>query len=514
MPLLTPTPPSGALARVEPGDTDDGIDPLHGVARHGAWHLAALVVPGLYAVLLIAYLLRALGPEAYGIWAAATALVGYLTLLDAGLSTTTARAAARAVAGDAEAIEQVRTAYGAYALLGGLAVVIGTLVGTLIPVILRLEGSVAQEAWTVAAFLALDLGIVIGTAGWMGTLRGTRRFREMLLVNAVQVAVAGLFLIMLLPPLGLVGAAAAQPIGRLVGRSLAALILLRQVSWFRARPHWPGWANIRTVTAFSLPILAMQTATQLGVGTDVVIVGAAAGPAAAGLYAAGAQLSRYVGYFLFPGLGVLLPSFAAAFVRRPEAVPELVRRAVLMTGLIGGTVYGSMALQADDLLQIWSGQSAALSVQVLILYAVAWTIVTPTHVMMLMVIASGRHRVIGAIVLAEALVNLLLSILLVAIMGPVGAAVSSFVVILADDLFVLPVVSARALQTPTRPILQGSLGGAAAGIGIAAAVNLVPGSGAEALLLRGGLALAVLALTIAVFVPGSRALIAGRPSAG
>ncbi len=511
---MTATPPSGGLPTAQPIDPNDGIDPLQGVARHGAWHMAAIVVPGIYTVLLIAYLLRTLGPEAYGIWAAATALVGYLTLLDAGLSTTTARAAARAVAGDEEAIAQVRTAYGAYALLGCVAVLIGLLLGTLIPLILGLEGDLAREAWLVAAFLALDLGIVIATAGWMGTLRGTRRFREMLLVNVVQVAAAVLLLLVLLPPLGLVGAAAAQPIGRVFGRSLAAFILARQVSWFRARPRWPGWADLRTVTAFSLPILAMQTATQLGVGTDVVIVGAAAGPAAAGLYAAGAQLSRYVGYFLFPVLGVLLPSFSTAFFQRPEAVPKLVRRAVLLTGLIGGTVYGTMALQAETLIQVWSGQSAAVSVQVLILYALAWTIVTPTHVMMLMVIASGRHRVIGAIVLAEALVNLVLSIVLVSIMGPVGAAVSSFVVILADDLLILPFVSARALRARTAPILIGSLGGAAAGLGIAAAVNLVPVGGVEGLVVRGGLALVALMVAIALFVPGSRALIAGRSSGG
>jgi len=503
------TPPPAGAPTAPPGEPNDPVDPLQGMARHGAWHMAAIMVPGLYAVLLIAYLLRTLGPEAYGIWAAATALVGYLTLLDAGLSATTARAAARAVAGDDGAIDQVRTAYAAYAVLAVIAALIGTLLGTLVPSILRLEGAVAQDAWAVAAFLALDLGIVIGTAGWMGTLRGTRRFREMLIVNVVQVAVAALLLVALLPGLGLVGAAAAQPMGRIVGRSLAAVILARQVSWFRARPRWPGWTNIRTITAFSLPILAMQTATQLGVGTDVVIVGAAAGPTAAGLYAVGAQLARYVGYFLFPALGVMLPSFSAAYVRRPEGVPELVRRAVLLAGLIGGTVYGLMALQAEVLIRIWSDGTAAVSVQVLILYALAWTIVTPTHVMMLMVIASGRHRVVGAIVLTEALVNLALSIVLVSIMGPVGAAVSSLVVILLDDLLILPVVAARALQTRTRPILLASLGGALAGIAIAAAANLVPLTGVEGLILRALLATAALALAVAFLVPGSRALIAG-----
>jgi hypothetical protein len=99
-------------------------------------------------------------------------------------------------------------------------------------------------------------------------------------------------------------------------------------------------------------------------------------------------------------------------------------------------------------------------------------------------------------------------------MGPVGAAISSFLVILADDLFLLPVVSARALRTRTRPILQGSLGGALGGIAIAAAVTLLPVSGVEGLLLRGLVAAAVLAVAIAVVVPGSRALIAGRRRSG
>jgi O-antigen/teichoic acid export membrane protein len=134
--------------------------------------------------------------------------------------------------------------------------------------------------------------------------------------------------------------------------------------------------------------------------------------------------------------------------------------------------------------------------------------------MMLMVIASGRHRVIGAIVLAEALVNLVLSIVLVSIMGPVGAAVSSFVVIIADDLLILPAVSARALGARTAPILMGSLGGAVAGLGIAAAVNLVPVGGVEGLALRGGLALAALIVAIAVLVPGSRATISRQRADG
>jgi O-antigen/teichoic acid export membrane protein len=261
----------------------------------------------------VAYLFRALGVEAYGIWAAATALVGYLTLLDAGLSATTARAAARAAAGDRDAVHQVKTAYAAYFVLGLAAVFIGGVLASFIPALLGLEGSAAQDAWLVGALLGLDLGIVVATAGWMGTLRGTRRYRHMLVANVVQVAVTVLMLLVLLPSFGLVGAAAAQPIGRIFARALVAVMLMRAIPWFAARPGWPRRAVIRSVSAISLPIMAMQMANQIGTGTDVLIVGAAAGPTAAGLFAAGAHLPRYVSFFLFPALGVMLPAWSPSW---------------------------------------------------------------------------------------------------------------------------------------------------------------------------------------------------------
>ncbi len=497
---------SDALVALEPAESHD---PLRGIARYGAWHMAAILVPGLYAVLLAAYLLRTLGPDAYGVWAATMAAVGWLTLLDAGLSATTTRATARAVAGDRQAVEQVRTAYAVYAALGVAGTLAGALLAALIPVVLGLTGDAARDAWLVGAFLAVDLGIVIATAGWMGTLRGSRRFREMLVVNVVQVAVAGGALILLLPPAGLVGAAAAQPLGRLAGRVLAAALLTRQLAWFRARPRLPGWGEVRTLSAFSLPILAMQAAAQLGIGTDVIIVGAAAGPTAAGLYAAGSQLARYVGFFIFPALGVLLPSFSAAVLKQPDVVPRLLVRSVLLSGLIGGAVYGGMALQAVPLLELWSAQSSPLSTQVLILYATAWMIVTPTHVMTLMLVASGRHRVIGAIVLGEALLNLALSVVLVPLIGPVGAAVASFALVLADDILIIPAVTARSLEVAWPRLLGAALGGAAGGGGVALLVDLVPVAGTAGLLVRGVLGAAALAVAIIVLVPGARGLASG-----
>ncbi|MDQ3879538.1 MAG: hypothetical protein M3295_00410, partial [Chloroflexota bacterium] len=424
----------------------DGPDPLGGLFRHGVAQTGALLLPGLYTVVLVSYLLHSLGPDAYAPWALAAAIVGWLALLDAGLSMTTTRDAARAVAGDADATRRVLAANGAYGYLGMVAAASGAVIALVIPLILRLSGAPALDAWLVGALLTLDLGIVLATAGWAGTVRGMRRFDLSLLAAAVQVLVAGVAVVVLVPRFGLVGAAAAQPLGRLVARLLLGALLRRNLPWFRARPVWPGWQELRIIGAFSLPIMAWHVGREIGIGTDVVVVGATAGARDVGLFAAGSQLVRYVGLFLFPTIAVVLPSFAAAGFSRSDVLPTLLQRGVLLAGVVGGAVYVGMALQATAVVQLWSGQASELSVRVFVLYAVTWAVLTPPYVMALMLIAQGRHRLFGAVVFGESLVNVALSIALSIILGPIGVAIATFAVMTADWLFVIPLLTARTLR--------------------------------------------------------------------
>ncbi|HEX2221389.1 MAG TPA: hypothetical protein VHK06_02590 [Candidatus Limnocylindria bacterium] len=491
---------------------EEPADPLSGVTGHGVWQMAAILLPGLYTVVLVAYLLRTLGPAGYAPWAIAAAVVGWLALLDAGLSITTTRDAARAVAGDRDAVARVLTANGAYGVLGGVAVTSGVLIALVIPLILRLGGAEAVQAWLVGALLTLDLGIVLATAGWAGTVRGMRRFDIQLAVNVVQVAVAGALVVALLPRFGLVGAAVAQPAGRLGARALLGVLLWRQLPWFRARPRVPRMSELRVVGAFSLPLMAWHVAREIGIGTDLIIVGAAAGATEVGLFAAGSQLIRYVGLFLFPAVAVLLPSFAAAGYTRPELVPALLRRGVFLAAFVGASVYGGFALQATAVLELWSGQASELSTQVLILYAITWALITPPYVMALMLVAQGRHRLFGMVVVVEALVNLTVSIILVQLIGPIGVALATAIVMTADWIVVVPLLTARELHIPLQPMLAAAGLGLASGAALIAVINTVPVGGLAGLVVRGALGAVALGVSLTIGVRASRKMASLRRS--
>lgn len=469
-------------------------DPLAGTASHGLWTLLATFIPGAYGLAVAAYLLHSLPDDQYALWATGLALIGWLTLLDAGLASTIVRDAARSLVGEDAARGRVQAANSVYQGLGAVALGVGAVAALVLPGLIGAGGASARAGVAVATLLVVDFAVVLGSAAWTGLLRGARRFDQLVLVNVVQVAVAVPLFILLLPPLGLVGAAAAQLAGRLAARILLAILVRRQVPWFDLRPRRTSRRDFVGLMSFTLPILAMQVATQVGMGTDVFIVGAAWGAASVGMYASGSQLIRYVGQFLFPAVNVVLPAFSSADYVDARDGPNLLIRTLLPVTAIGVAVFLGIAANANAVMELWAGQATALGTGALVAHALVFTLIAPAHLMTLMLVARGQHATIGAVVFAESLINFGLSVVLVNVIGPIGPALSTLVVIGVDDLVVIPLLASarlgiRPLAIWTRIAAGYAVGGAIVGAGLlipmSEAVHLVPRVGLEAVLLAG-----------------------------
>jgi O-antigen/teichoic acid export membrane protein len=473
-------------------------DIVRRAVRDGLWNAAALGIPGVANVLIVAYLFRSVGPGGFAPWATVVAVLGLLTILDAGLSATTARHAARALAGDLESERLVRAAYTAYAGLGLAVFVLGVLAAPLIPLILGVGGDTARTAVIVCVVLSADLALVTGTAGWLGTLRGARRFDLICLANATQVAVAVPATILLVPALGLAGAAVAQLGGRLAGRFVAALAVVRTVPTIPLRPGPVARVDARVLGLFALPVLAIGISTQLGVGADPIIVALAAGPVAVGLYAAGSGLIRYGAFLLFPVLSVLLPSFAELGYSRPAEVGPVVLRCVRMAAAIGVIAFGSLAISGAPVLGLWIGRADGLSVAVLVLYALAHVAWVPSQILIIALIAAGRHGPVGVALLADAIVNVIASVVLVVMVGPIGVALSTFVALVAVHAGLIPLIAARRLSIPAAALGTAMAVGAMIGLAVVLLIGLVPADGLPGLLVRGSVALGAIVAVLAV----------------
>ncbi|HET8777545.1 MAG TPA: oligosaccharide flippase family protein [Candidatus Limnocylindria bacterium] len=484
-------------------------DIVRGALRDGAWNVAALGLPGVANIIIVAILIRTLGPEGFAPWAAAIGLLGVLTILDGGLSTTIARDVARARAGDLAALDLVRAAMGAYAIIGALVLGGGIGLSLALPSLLGVSGAGATSVVTLAAILAGDFAVVVATGGWLGALRGARRFDLVFAANATQVAVAVPMTLVLVPGLGLVGAASAQVAGRLLGRAVAAIALRRVLPSVPIVVVGLSGRAFRRVGAFTIPVLAITVSTHLGVGIDPVIVAASSGAVAVGLYAAGAGLVRYLAFLLFPVLGVLLPAFSGLAVESAHAAPATLIRCVRLGALVGGLAFGTLAVGASDALTVWIGRSDQLSVEVLVLYAVAHALWTPSQVMILMLIARGQHGLVGTLLLSNAVLNALVSIALAYVIGPVGVAVGTLVFLAIVHVAVIPALVVRRIGISAAQLVTALATGFGPAGAIVIAAGLIPVDGMLGLLVRGGVALGAAAVGLAV-----DQLAAGRSASG
>lgn len=480
---------TGRGARVDPIDRqvrDDGGGDirLRRLLPSSGWSLAGTTVTSIYSFLLVSYLLRTLGPEAFAPWAAAVALLGYLSLLDAGLSATTTRDAAHVAAGDTGAVERIRAANSMFAGLAVVASALGLIAALAIPSFLGLDGRAGVDAASVALILTLDFAIVLGTAGWVGILRGHQRYDLIFACNLTHALVGGVVVVASIDSLGMVGAALGQVVGRSASRVLLAILLRQRFPWFHVVPGLTSRGRIRALWAFSLPVFALQLATQIGIGTDVIIVGVVSGAASVGLYAAGGQLVRNVAYLILPLLSVLLPALSRATFENALSTARQVPTLLMIAAILGSATFVGLASEAAPVMQLWSGSQPPLSIGVLIVYSIAFAVITPVQVLVLGLIATGRHSLIGTVVLLDSLVNVALSVVLAIAIGPIGVAVSTLIVVAIDDGVLIPILASRRLGFRPRTVFLALYGGLAIGVAIVGFGQLLPVDGVAGLVIR------------------------------
>ena len=246
----------------------------------------------------------------------------------------------------------------------------------------------------------------------------------------------------------------------------------------------PERGRVRALWAFSLPVFALQLATQIGMGTDVIIVGAVAGAASVGLYAAGSQLVRNVAYFIMPILSVLLPTLSRATFEDVVSTARQIPTLIVMAGILGAAAFGGLAAEAGPIMQVWTDQQPPLSLGVLVVYAIAFVFITPVQVLVLGLIATGRHSLIGAVVMIDALLNVVLSIALALAIGPIGVAVSSLFFVLLERGVLIPILASRRLGLRTGTVFLALYGGIAIGLAIVILGQQLPVEGVPGLLIR------------------------------
>jgi O-antigen/teichoic acid export membrane protein len=441
-----------------------------------------------------------LGPAQFGLWVLATGVVGYVGLLDLGLSPTLVNEAAVLLSRDdpegrrrlGETASTIFAVYAVLGLLGGIGIVaVGALAGSLFHV----PPDDLATFRAVLCIIGLQTALGLPMSVWNGLLSGLQAFH---VVNAIGVAatvVRGALTVSLVAT----GHGLVALVGSSFGVTLAAWTLSwwcvhRRIPGLRVRPGGFRRARLREIGRFSGAMVVWTLAGAALHQLDRVLIGIVLPVTALTTYEVGARLAVYSRTVLHSWLSIVMPATSALAARGERG---RLRALYLRSTRYLLTSYGGVALLlvglGGPLVRLWMGDGYGESYAVLCLLVAGSFVQSQNVVAHVMLPGMGELRVFTRFMAVYPIVTAACAVTGILAGGLVGLAAGTagsmlvmetvFLVVVVRSRFALPV--RRVLVRCHLPALKALLPVA---IVLAAARSLVPIASWPALGATGGVA--------------------------
>jgi O-antigen/teichoic acid export membrane protein len=399
-----------------------------------ASNYAVLAIQGGSLLLVAPLIISHQGVATLGRWSLILAITGYLRLLDLGVGPATARSVA--IAGDhtelnsaASATVCLLSAVGLIALLAGG--VIGFTASAAHP------AHEFQLALAIAiASLAIQLPLTVADQ----VLYGLERIVERNLFGALRSG-ASFLAIALFVLLGqrLVVFVLAGACAELIVAVAQAAFVWVTIPGLRISLHGVDARQLRQVGRVSTGIFGLSVASQLVVYSDTIVVGAFLGAATTGVYSIAMRIIAGVTQFLNQASDVFLPRFSRAHAEGSEvAAGRGVAVATQLTVCIAFALIGVFVAFGDRLIHVWVGTGFDRAWVPLVLLSGSLALNAPLRYAVLWAIAGNQHHRIARYALAEAALNVVLTLVVVGPLGIRGVAGASMVTFTISNGWLIP----------------------------------------------------------------------------
>ena len=250
----------------------------------------------------------------------------------------------------------------------------------------------------------------------------------MYLANAIEIGMTALNLVLVLALIdyGVSGLAFALFASTVVGGLGMALTARLRIHELRLRLTRCSWNEARDLLSFSAWAFVANAAALAILRMDPIVIGRYLPLAAVAVYAVAGRIAEYVFLINKQFSNALMPLVSQAH-GRGEA--DVVQR-VLWDGsrylvALALPMLGLLAFHAETLLVIWLGEDfRAAGTPLRLLCAAVFLSVLQLNAANVLGM-TGRHRFVATAMIAAAVINLALTVLLVPIAGLIGAALAT-----------------------------------------------------------------------------------------
>jgi O-antigen/teichoic acid export membrane protein len=419
--------------------------------RNAVSSYANLVIGIVLSLVLTRVILRHLGAGTYGLWIVLLSIVGYLGLLDTGVSTAVVQRVARlsAVGDREETADIIRTSLVFFSATGTVAVLVTVAVAPYLSSFLHLgnvSGTVAERTLVVLGVMTLVKFIgSVPSAVLFGAGRGDRQAQiggvGLIVTQVAQVVVV-------LAGGGLVGLALVTVGGALF--SLFAMSgLIRRATGSTVHHGRFRRDLLVDLLRFGSRNTAIAVGGIVAYSLDALVIGLILPVAQVAPYDIALSTANLTRNLTTQGTDMLLPTYAHfETAADPGRQGWLFSKAVMASLAISVPMLIALAAFGEPILKLWLGTVPPQTYKIMIALGLVTAIQLPGHQCFIFLTGVGRNQILIRLSLIGAALNLAGSVAATFWFGPVGPAIGSLPVVLVIDFCVLPVLVCRHLELP------------------------------------------------------------------
>ena len=419
---------------------------------NGGSHALTLIV----MFFITPFIVGGLDPVAYGIWSLLNVLVGHMGLLDLGVRASVGRHIALYLGKKDEAgvDETVRTGLGFFSLVGILLLIVASIIGSLFPDIFK---NVPTDYHRTLIFLLLVMVFKVWmsaiSAIYSSVLAAHNRFDLARLSDITALIVrTGCVIFVISTGKGLWGLVISETIGGMTSFVFNYFQANMQQKNLKPWPFVFSKIKLREITNYGFAAFLSKASMKLIGQTDLIIVGILLSVSSVREYSVGAMLVLYSGTFLVIIGNTFFPSIQIAVARNDSKTTRwLFIRQTRISITFGIPAFIGIAMFSKPFIHLWMFQpgfdeeSVIMSAGVMTILALAKLPLSFVSSGVELLAATGRIWTIARIAIAEAILNVLLSILFVMNYhwGIYGIAASTLFATLPMRAFWIPILSCR-----------------------------------------------------------------------
>jgi len=377
------------------------------------------------------FIVHHLGNSVYGLWAIVGSVVCYLGLLDLGVRSAVTRYTARYLAaGDLPAANRLTSsAVALFAVSGLIALALAVVVAAVLPHVIQLppDQAAAARAALLIGGVTVGLSLLAGVFG--GTIVGMQQFTKINLVDVTLEAARGLATwIVVGRGGGILGLALIQLGVSIIRLALYVVLSRRLLPGLRISIDAVERGTIKTILSFSSCAILVQVSGMVILFSDSIVIGMILPVSAVTFFMIGANLTEY-GRTVLSGISqTLTPLVSATTVHHPEKAAGLLRRSVRLGTLTVLPILVTFLVRGSTFIGLWMGPAySELSGSILRTLTVALCFSASYQMITSTMFGLNRHRRMVPVFIAEAAVNLALSLFLVRRFGILGVAIGTAV---------------------------------------------------------------------------------------